>query len=130
MSPGAIAGSVQPLYVTNVVAETADGAAKRTTSRSSSSGDCPPAEGLAVSTIQAEGFPLGLFPNAQYEEMTIAAKPGDVLVFFSDGIVDAENAAGGSGLTPNLLPTPCPEEWFPAHVLRWTPFFEQKKAIP
>jgi len=47
-----------------------------------------------VSTVQAEGFPLGLFPNAQYEELTIEGKAGDVLVFFSDGIVDAENAVG------------------------------------
>jgi sigma-B regulation protein RsbU (phosphoserine phosphatase) len=47
-----------------------------------------------VTTIQAEGFPLGLFPNAQYDELTIATKPGDVLVFFSDGIVDAENGDG------------------------------------
>jgi sigma-B regulation protein RsbU (phosphoserine phosphatase) len=47
-----------------------------------------------VTTVQAEGFPLGLFPNAEYDELTIATKPGDVLVFFSDGIVDAENTNG------------------------------------
>jgi sigma-B regulation protein RsbU (phosphoserine phosphatase) len=41
--------------------------------------------------IEAEGFPLGLFPNAEYEEFTISTRPGDLLVFFSDGIVDAEN---------------------------------------
>jgi sigma-B regulation protein RsbU (phosphoserine phosphatase) len=66
------AGSVQPLYVTNL----------------------RPDGGLSVTTIEAEGFPLGLFPNAEYDELTIAAKPGDVLVFFSDGIVDAENSDG------------------------------------
>ena len=44
-------------------------------------------------TIKAEGFPLGLFPDVQYEEFTISTQPGDLLVFFSDGIVDAENAA-------------------------------------
>ena len=49
---------------------------------------------FAVSTIEAEGFPLGLFPNAEYEELTISTKPGDVIVFFSDGIVDALNAEG------------------------------------
>lgn len=71
------AGSVQPLYVTTSVT---DGAG--------------PQDGFSVSTIQAEGFPLGLFPNAQYDELTIQAKPGDVLVLFSDGIADAENADG------------------------------------
>ncbi len=45
-------------------------------------------------TIHAEGFPLGMFPNAEYEEFTLATQPGDLLVFFSDGIVDANNAGG------------------------------------
>jgi len=42
-------------------------------------------------TVQAEGFPLGLFPNATYEELSIVAQPGDAIVFVSDGILDAEN---------------------------------------
>jgi len=67
------AGSVQPLFV----AVNADAAT-------------PP----AVRTIQAEGFPLGLFPNAEYEQFTLSTRPGDLIVFFSDGIVDAVNAAG------------------------------------
>ena len=41
--------------------------------------------------VRAEGFPLGLFPNVTYEEFNIATQPGDVLVFVSDGILDAEN---------------------------------------
>jgi len=65
------AGSVQPVFVSNT------------------SGD--PA-GRVVKTIEAEGFPLGLFPGAEYEEFTFATQPGDMIVFFSDGIVDAENA--------------------------------------
>jgi sigma-B regulation protein RsbU (phosphoserine phosphatase) len=43
------------------------------------------------STVRAEGFPLGLFPNASYDELNVATEPGDVIVFFSDGILDAEN---------------------------------------
>jgi sigma-B regulation protein RsbU (phosphoserine phosphatase) len=65
------AGSVQPLFV----------AANPDTTK-------PP----SVRTIQAEGFPLGLFPNAEYEEFTLSTRPGDLIVFFSDGIVDAVNA--------------------------------------
>ncbi len=47
-----------------------------------------------LTTVKAEGFPLGLFPNVRYEEFTLATQPGDTLVLFSDGIVDAQNAAG------------------------------------
>ncbi|MGD0445811.1 MAG: SpoIIE family protein phosphatase [Edaphobacter sp.] len=65
------AGSVQPLFV-------------------AASPD--PAKPPSVRTIQAEGFPLGLFPNAEYEEFTLSTRPGDLIVFFSDGIVDAVNA--------------------------------------
>ena len=45
-------------------------------------------------SVRAEGFPLGMFPNVSYEELTVATKPGDVVVFISDGILDAENAEG------------------------------------
>lgn len=45
-------------------------------------------------TVHAEGFPLGMFPDVTYEEFSIATQPGDVVVFVSDGILDAENAQG------------------------------------
>jgi sigma-B regulation protein RsbU (phosphoserine phosphatase) len=41
--------------------------------------------------IKAEGFPLGLFPNVSYEEFSVATQPGDVIIFISDGILDAED---------------------------------------
>ncbi|MDE1176303.1 MAG: GAF domain-containing protein [Edaphobacter sp.] len=68
------AGSVQPVFVS------LNATASRTT--------------VDVKTIQAEGFPLGLFPDVQYEEFTLSTRPGDLIVFFSDGIPDAENATG------------------------------------
>jgi sigma-B regulation protein RsbU (phosphoserine phosphatase) len=83
------AGSVQPLYVTSAIADVSSSEPKPADGQSG-----PGQAGIAVNTIQTEGFPLGLFPDAQYDELTITAKPGDVLVFFSDGIVDAENAQG------------------------------------
>jgi sigma-B regulation protein RsbU (phosphoserine phosphatase) len=49
--------------------------------------------GGEVETIQAEGFPLGLFPDAKYEEFTLSTRPGDAIIFFSDGIVDAQNSS-------------------------------------
>jgi sigma-B regulation protein RsbU (phosphoserine phosphatase) len=42
-------------------------------------------------TVKAEGFPLGLFPNVSYDEISVATQPGDAIVFVSDGILDAEN---------------------------------------
>jgi sigma-B regulation protein RsbU (phosphoserine phosphatase) len=45
-------------------------------------------------TVRAEGFPLGMFPNATYEEFNVATQPGDAIVFVSDGILDAENEQG------------------------------------
>ncbi len=47
--------------------------------------------GNKSATVKAEGFPLGLFPEVSYEEIAVAAQPGDVIVFVSDGITDAEN---------------------------------------
>jgi sigma-B regulation protein RsbU (phosphoserine phosphatase) len=41
--------------------------------------------------VQATGLPLGLFSDAEYDEVTLHAHPGDVFVFFSDGITDAVN---------------------------------------
>lgn len=47
-----------------------------------------------VEIIEATGLPLGLFDEADYDEFTFRAKPGDLFVFFSDGILDASNSAG------------------------------------
>jgi sigma-B regulation protein RsbU (phosphoserine phosphatase) len=44
--------------------------------------------------VLAEGLPLGMFPDVSYEELNLAAEPGDAIVFVSDGILDAENARG------------------------------------
>jgi len=47
-----------------------------------------------VEIIEATGLPLGLFDDAEYDEFTFRAKPGDMFVFFSDGILDARNTEG------------------------------------
>ena len=47
--------------------------------------------GEEIETIRAEGFPLGMFPSASWEEFSIATQPGDSVVFFSDGIVESTN---------------------------------------
>jgi len=47
------------------------------------------------SVIEATGLPLGLFDDADYDEFRFKMKPGDLFVFFSDGILDARNRNGG-----------------------------------
>jgi sigma-B regulation protein RsbU (phosphoserine phosphatase) len=47
-----------------------------------------------IEVIDATGLPLGLFDDAEYDEFTFRAKPGEMFVFFSDGILDARNKAG------------------------------------
>ncbi len=47
-------------------------------------------------TVRAQGFPLGMFPNVTYDEFTVDAQSGDAIVFVSDGILDADNAQGES----------------------------------
>jgi len=44
--------------------------------------------------IEATGLPLGLFDEADYDEFTFRMQPGDMFVFFSDGILDARNRSG------------------------------------
>ncbi len=44
--------------------------------------------------LRVEGVPLGLLDAREYEEVTFAAEPGDVIVLYSDGITDHLNAAG------------------------------------
>jgi sigma-B regulation protein RsbU (phosphoserine phosphatase) len=42
--------------------------------------------------VQVSGMPLGLLPEAEYEELTVSLLPGDIVVFASDGIHESTNA--------------------------------------
>ncbi len=44
--------------------------------------------------IEATGLPLGLFDDASYDEFQFTMAPGDVFIFFSDGILDARSRGG------------------------------------
>jgi sigma-B regulation protein RsbU (phosphoserine phosphatase) len=71
-------------------------------------GAVPPifCRGGEVTTMRVEGFPLGMFPKAEYEEFSVATQPGDAFIFISDGITDAENAQGemyGTDLLTGIL---------------------------
>ncbi|MGA8866314.1 MAG: GAF domain-containing protein [Candidatus Sulfotelmatobacter sp.] len=47
-----------------------------------------------IEVVEATGLPLGLFDETDYDEFSFRMKPGDMFVFFSDGILDARNRKG------------------------------------
>ena len=47
-----------------------------------------------IDRIESTGLPLGLFEDADYDEVTVKAQSGDLFVFVSDGIVDAASPSG------------------------------------
>jgi serine phosphatase RsbU (regulator of sigma subunit) len=63
-------------------------------------GHCPPfliskRDGKLVTTRLDEGGPvLGLFPDALYEAATVEVSSGDLLMMYSDGLVEATNREG------------------------------------
>jgi sigma-B regulation protein RsbU (phosphoserine phosphatase) len=44
--------------------------------------------------LDVGGIPLGLFSDSKYEELEVQLQPGDVLVFYSDGVVESRNDLG------------------------------------
>ena len=47
-----------------------------------------------LETLEAGGLPLGIRSAADYKTASLELKPGDVLIFFTDGVVEAFNEAG------------------------------------
>ena len=45
-----------------------------------------------VEELRARGMPLGLLPGMQYEEKEVMLAPGDTVLFYSDGLVEAHNS--------------------------------------
>lgn len=63
-------------------------------------GHCPPvlvrrrAGGVEVELLDKGGTVLGLFPHARHQQYSVPFLPGDTLVLYSDGIVEANDADG------------------------------------
>ena len=47
-----------------------------------------------LETLQVGGLPLGIEMDANYETASIELKPGDALILFTDGVVEAFNESG------------------------------------
>ncbi|HEY3993918.1 MAG TPA: PP2C family protein-serine/threonine phosphatase [Ktedonobacteraceae bacterium] len=50
--------------------------------------------GGAASELWATGMPLGMLPGTRYEECESVLVPGESLLFYSDGLVEAHNPSG------------------------------------
>jgi sigma-B regulation protein RsbU (phosphoserine phosphatase) len=64
--------------------------------RLSNSGAPPPilCRGGKAECLTVEGFPLGMFDQAEYKERAIRVEPGDVFVFCTDGLLEARDLEG------------------------------------
>ena len=49
------------------------------------------ANGL-IERLDVGGLPIGIMPDAKYESASVALAPGDWLIIFTDGLVEAENS--------------------------------------
>jgi sigma-B regulation protein RsbU (phosphoserine phosphatase) len=59
-------------------------------------------EGVSA-PIQLPGVPLGSFPGTTYEELSFDLKAGDLFVFCTDGIHEAQDRLGQEFGTPRLI---------------------------
>ena len=44
-----------------------------------------------VTLLESGGYPIGLFPEAEYEDSSVSVDPGDLFAVYTDGITDALN---------------------------------------
>lgn len=50
------------------------------------------ADGTPAEQIEMPGVPLGSFSGSNYDEVVLDIRPGDVFVFYSDGVSEAQDA--------------------------------------
>ena len=64
-------------------------------------------QGTAPTMLDCSALPLGMDPEARYEELTVRLAPGERLLLYTDGIVEATDASGRmfgfEGLEKRLL---------------------------
>jgi sigma-B regulation protein RsbU (phosphoserine phosphatase) len=53
--------------------------------------------------IEEAGLPLGLFCDSRYQTSPLRLEPGDSLVLYTDGVIEAHNREGGEYGTERLL---------------------------
>jgi serine phosphatase RsbU (regulator of sigma subunit) len=85
-----------------------------------------------VQELKASGMPLGLMPDMLYEEGQMTIDPGDCVLFYSDGLVEAHNPRREMFGTPRLREFLCnlPADKDQMEVLlqEWQMFIETNQA--
>jgi serine phosphatase RsbU (regulator of sigma subunit)/predicted ester cyclase len=56
----------------------------------------------AATELEARGMPLGLMPQMSYEEKESVLVPGESILFYTDGLIEAHNPKGEMFGTPRL----------------------------
>jgi PAS domain S-box-containing protein len=60
-------------------------------------GQTPPLlyrHGAPPRTLDCSGLPLGILPDARYEDAEVGLEPGDVMLCYTDGAIEVTDAAG------------------------------------
>jgi serine phosphatase RsbU (regulator of sigma subunit)/predicted ester cyclase len=63
---------------------------------------CRRHEHAATTDLRARGMPLGLMPQMSYEEQETVLVPGEGVLFYTDGLIEAHNPKGEMLGTPRL----------------------------
>jgi sigma-B regulation protein RsbU (phosphoserine phosphatase) len=60
-------------------------------------------EAGTVQWLEPSGAPVGMFPDSSYQESVLQLNPGDVVIAYTDGVVDARNPGGEEWGVEGLL---------------------------
>ena len=57
----------------------------------------------SIVTLETGGAPVGMFPDSSYEEGVAQLDPSDVVITYTDGVIEAENQSGEEWGVQGLL---------------------------
>jgi sigma-B regulation protein RsbU (phosphoserine phosphatase) len=57
----------------------------------------------SIDTLETGGAPIGMFPDSSYEEGSVQLDPGDLVITYTDGVIEAANESGGEWGVQGLL---------------------------
>jgi sigma-B regulation protein RsbU (phosphoserine phosphatase) len=57
----------------------------------------------SIETLETGGAPIGMFPDSSYEEGSVQLDPGDLVITYTDGVIEAANESGGEWGVQGLL---------------------------
>jgi phosphoserine phosphatase RsbU/P len=57
----------------------------------------------SIDTLEMGGAPVGMFPDSSYEAGVVQLDPSDVVITYTDGVIEAENQSGEEWGVQGLL---------------------------